>query len=321
MIKPDVPVDETLRLKNLRSLNILDTPAEERFDRVTRLARQIFNVPMALVSLVDEHRQWFKSVIGLRVSETSRETSFCGHAIVDGELFVVPDALNDVRFADNPFVSGEPHIRFYAGYPLQYLDGSKMGTLCIIDTQPRIFDDDSLQALKDLAEIAERELITVQLATQDDLTGISNRRGFSILAQNSLNLCYRNKIPATLVFFDIDKFKDINDRYGHAEGDKALTEFASQMKRTFRDSDVFARMGGDEFVVLLTNTSSLHAQELILRFQLAMDSRNRASGRGYKLSFSSGVVTVDLEKPSTIDALLEQADFVMYESKHEKSRY
>lgn len=317
MIKPDVPANETLRLNNLHSLNVLDTPAEERFDRLTRLAKRLFNVPIALVSLVDEHRQWFKSSIGLSVSESARETSFCGHVIVGNGLFIVPDTREDLRFADNPFVIGEPNIRFYAGCPLRYLDGTKLGTLCIVDTQPRTFSQENLQALKDLAEIAERELIAVQLATLDDLTGISNRRGFSLLAQHSLNLCMRHELPASLVFFDINDFKRINDNFGHAAGDKALIEFATQMKQTFRDSDVIARLGGDEFVVLLTNASGMLAQELILRFQLAMDSRDRESYRDYKISFSCGVVTVDPKQPNTIETLLERADSLMYKKKHE----
>lgn len=321
MIKPDVPANEALRLNNLRSLNILDTAAEERFDRLTRLAKRLFDVPIAIVSLVDEHRQWFKSALGLSISETSCESSFCSHAIPNDEMLVVPDTQHDPRFVDNPFVSNEPYIRFYAGCPLRYLDGSRLGTLCIIDSFPRIFSPDTLEALKDLAEIAERELIAIQLATMDDLTGISNRRGFSVLAQNSLNLCMRHEIPATLVFFDINKFKEINDNFGHAEGDRALVEFARQMNRTFRDSDVVARLGGDEFVVLLTNTTELQAEELVLRLQLAIDSHNLTSNGQYKLTFSSGVVTVKNRKFSSIDSILQQADTLMYKNKRQFAHY
>ena len=315
MIKPDVPVNESLRLSNLRSLDILDTAAEERFDRLTRLAKRLFNVPIALVSLVDEHRQWFKSRIGIDASETPREISFCGHTILNNEVLVIPDTMKDLRFEDNPFVTAEPFIRFYAGCTLKYLDNTSMGTLCIVDNKPRTFTDADISALKDLAEITERELSAIELAILDDLTGIANRRGFSILAQNSLNLCTRHEIPVSLVFFDINKFKQINDRFGHAEGDRALKEFAGQMKRTFRDSDVIARLGGDEFVALLTNTNNLQAEELILRLQLAVESRNLSSNRRYKLSFSSGVVTVNGSQCPSIDTLLDQADTLMYRKK------
>lgn len=317
MIKPDLPANEAARLHQLRSLGILDTPAEERFDRLTRLTKRLFDVPIALVSLVDEHRQWFKSSIGLSVSETSRETSFCGHAILSSDCLIVSDAKNDMRFADNPLVVGEPFIRFYAGRPLKYLDGSKMGTLCVIDTRPRTFGEKDIEAFKDLAELAERELIAVRLATMDDLTGISNRRGFSVLAQNSLNLCARHNIPASLVFFDINEFKKINDRFGHSEGDKALSAFSELLVQTFRDSDVIARLGGDEFVVLLTNTTVELAEELIDRFQLSLDSYNLKENRGYDISFCSGIVETDKNKQQSIDILLSQADSIMYKKKHQ----
>ena len=317
MIKPDNSANETIRLQQLRSLRILDTPAEERFDRLTRLAKRLLNVPIALVSLVDEHRQWFNSSIGLSVSETSRETSFCGHAILDNDCLTVADTKHDPRFADNPLVMNEPFIRFYAGCPLKYLDGSKMGTLCVIDTIPRILNDNEIEALRDLAELAERELIAVQLATMDDLTGISNRRGFSVLAQNSLNLCTRHNIPASLVFFDINEFKKINDSFGHPEGDRALTSFSELLIQTFRDSDVIARLGGDEFVVLLTNTTVELAEELIDRFQQSLDTYNLQSNSGYDISFCSGIVETDKNQQQSIDILLSKADSMMYEKKHQ----
>lgn len=158
MIKPPRPADEATRLAALRGLNILDTPPEERFDRITRTALRLFNLPVALVSLVDENRQWFKSCQGLAVTETERCISFCAHAILGDETLIIPDALSDPRFADNPLVTGEPYIRFYAGQPLRALDGTKLGTLCIIDSQPRRFSQSDREALCDLATWAENEL-------------------------------------------------------------------------------------------------------------------------------------------------------------------
>lgn len=279
MKTPDTPEDETARLRTLRSLSILDTPEEERFDRLTRLAKRMFDVPIALVSLVDENRQWFKSHEGLNVRETSRDISFCGHTILGNKTFIITDTTKDERFADNPLVLNEPNIRFYAGCPLRYLDGSKLGTLCIIDDNPRTLSGEDLDALKDLAELVESELAAVQLATLDELTGISNRRGFITLAQNSLNICARQGISASLVFFDLNNFKPINDTFGHAEGDRALIAFAEQMKSTFRDSDVFARLGGDEFVVLLTDTSMELSEEIIKRFRQSLEIYNQEANR------------------------------------------
>lgn len=319
MKKPDTPHDEETRLRTLRSLNILDTPAEERFDRLTRLAKRMFGVPIALVSLVDEDRQWFKSCVGLSASETPRDISFCGHAILGNEIFIISDATKDERFADNPLVLNDPNIRFYAGCPLRYLDGSKLGTLCIIDTAPRRLGEEDLEAFKDLAELAERELAAVQLATLDDLTRISNRRGFALLAQNSLNICARQGVPASLVFFDLNGFKLINDKFGHAEGDRALIAFADQMRSAFRDSDVFARLGGDEFVVLLTSTSTELAADIVARFRQSVEAYNQAANRGYDISFSDGIVTVESDQPHSIETLLSRADSLMYEDKQERA--
>jgi len=158
MKSPEYPPEEPQRLSALEATKLLDTPPEERFDRVTRLAAEAFDVPIALVSLVDRERQWFKSCYGLGVRETGRDISFCGHAILKSEAFVVSDALADERFSDNPLVTGEPHIRFYAGAPLEDRSGFRIGTLCIIDKKPRGFSNRDEKTLRDLADIIEREL-------------------------------------------------------------------------------------------------------------------------------------------------------------------
>jgi len=320
MKAPDTPANEKERLKTLRSTDILDTDPEERFDRLTRMAQRVFGVSIALVSLVDENRQWFKSKAGLDACETGRDISFCGHAILGNDIFIIEDALEDERFADNPLVTGEPKIRFYAGVPLRYLDGNKLGTLCIIDQKPRIMDEDDCTMLRDLAEMAEGELSAIQLATIDDLTKISNRRGFISLAQNSINLCARQETPVSMVFLDLDKFKPINDQFGHAEGDHALITFAELMRKSFRDSDVFARIGGDEFVVLLTNTEQEHAAEIVARFRGQIDAYNAEAKRGYDLCFSDGIVSMLPDQDSLVDDLLCEADVLMYEKKMEDTQ-
>ena len=146
------PSDEAERLKALRAYDVLDTPAEEAFDDLTRLAAQVCNAPIALVCLVDEERQWFKSKVGLEVSETSRDLSFCAHAVCQRDVFVVEDAARDERFADNPFVVGSPHIRFYAGMPLSAPEGGHaIGTLCVLDRQPRQLTPAQIEALRILS--------------------------------------------------------------------------------------------------------------------------------------------------------------------------
>lgn len=153
-----MPVDESRRLAALLDLAVLDTDAEERFDRLTRLAARILEVPIALVSLIDSDRQWFKSRVGLDKRETPRDLSFCGHAVLHDDLFVVPDATQDPRFHDNPYVLDDPSIRFYAGRPLHAAFGERVGTLCVIDRQPRELSAEDRQTLDDLAALVEREL-------------------------------------------------------------------------------------------------------------------------------------------------------------------
>ena len=164
MLEPAVPADEDRRIQALRELAILDTPPEARFDRITAIARNLFDVPICLISLVDTDRQWFKSCQGLDASETPRDISFCGHAILSDDTFFIPNALEDERFADNPLVTGPPDIRAYAGAPLTVGSGARIGTLCIIDTRPRDLSEQQLENLRHLADWVQDELDAVKLA-------------------------------------------------------------------------------------------------------------------------------------------------------------
>jgi diguanylate cyclase (GGDEF)-like protein len=318
MRKPDIPKDEKSRLKTLVSLNILDTFHEERFDRLTRMACKLFDVPIAMVTLVDDKRQWFKSCVGLNVSETARDISFCGHAILSDEVLVVSDAEKDARFADNPLVIGDPHIRFYAGCPIKSLNGSRLGTLGIIDGKARTLSKQDLDVLKDLASMVERELAFIELATIDELTGLSNRRGFMTNARYVINLCDRQQISCSLIFIDLNDFKKINDKFGHAEGDNALVDFSSLIKNNFRNSDILARLGGDEFVVLLTDTSRNAAEIAMNKLLKSVDEYYFETNHGYRVSFSYGIVEPDFNQHVKIEKLLDDADSLMYMHKSQK---
>lgn len=306
---------EEARLRALHELGILDTPPDDRFDRLTRLARRLFDAPIALVSLVDSDRQWFKSRDGLDVSETPRELSFCSHAIQSDQVMVVEDATEDVRFRENDLVVGAPNIRFYAACPVRGPDGSRLGTICVIDHEPRHLADEDAALLQDLADIVESELRAVQLAMLDDLTGLANRRGFHAIAHHALALCQRVEHPAAVLMFDLDGFKEVNDTLGHAAGDRVLQRFAERLRRSFRDSDVVARLGGDEFCVLLSGAKAEQAPNA----RAHLDDSLRDETETPPIRYSVGVVQYDPERHPDVATLLEEADAHMYEDKGEKN--
>lgn len=150
--------EEAQRLAALARTRLLDSPAEEVFDRLVRLAAQTTGCPIALVTLLTAQRQWFKARVGIDIAETPREWSFCSHALAAGQAFVVGDAANDPRFAANPLVVGKPHIRFYAGVPLADGEGRLLGTLCVLDREPRRLREREMRALHELAAIASEEI-------------------------------------------------------------------------------------------------------------------------------------------------------------------
>lgn len=316
MIKPATPPDEASRLSTLRSLDLLDTEPEERFDRFTRLAKRSFGVEIALISLVDENRQWFKSRQGLEARETSRDISFCGHAILEAEILVIPDASADPRFDDNPLVTDEPKIRFYAGCPIAAADGARIGTLCLIDPEPRRFGPEDLELLADLGRMVEDDLATRALATTDSLTGLSNRRGFEALAERTLHLCGRMDRTVSMLYLDLDRFKWINDQFGHGEGDSALQELAQILVETFRDSDVIGRLGGDEFCVLLAGADELKTP--VRRLVRSLAERNERPGRRFPIECSIGIAEFDPMQHTGLADLMRQADERMYAQKRER---
>lgn len=312
MLKPSMPVDETQRLMSLHSLRILDTPSEERYDRITRMAKRLFNIEICLVSLVDSERQWFKSRQGLDACETSREISFCGHAILNDGPFIVNDTSLDKRFVDNPLVTDAPFIRFYAGCPIKNPDGYRIGTLCIIDPKPREFSDKDVESLSDLAAMVEDEVRVSSQITVDDLTQVANRRGFHLVASHLLSLCRRTGTSAELAFFDLDGFKAINDTFGHAAGDQLLQHFAKLLVKCFRTADAIGRLGGDEFVVLLGNSAGCSATALQRLRGMAAEAECDIK---QQLDWSVGTIQFDPDRHSTVEAMLADADSRMYDDK------
>lgn len=315
---PVPPHNEAMRLEVLNSLNLIDAAPEERFDRVTRLAKRLFNVPVAKVTLVASDTIFTVSCAGAEAdtgTHIPRELSFCGLAILCDDILVVPDALLDPRFRDSPLVTGEPHIRFYAGCPLTVAGGCRLGTLCLVDTVPRTLTEEDIKLLRDLAAMVEHEMAAVQMAIMDELTQLLNRRGLEVLGQQAIHLCIRLNKPASLLFFDLNHFKAINDTYGHAEGDHALQTFAETLGIVFRSSDLLGRLGGDEFVAMLINSSEAETIAAVERLRGVVAARNAADQRGYDICFSVGQIDFDARRHKTVAALLAEGDAEMYRNK------
>jgi diguanylate cyclase (GGDEF)-like protein len=173
---------------------------------------------------------------------------------------------------------------------------------------PGQLDDEERELLRDFARLAEQELAAVQVASMDELTLLSNRHGFEALARHGLSACKQLGKPATLLFFDLDDFKRINDLYGHAEGDNALKTFADVLRIAFRESDVIGRLGGDEFVALLTGSAHLETTAIMARLQEILDERNSTPQRGYAIRFNVGQIEYDPQRHESIEGLLADAD-------------
>ena len=332
MKKPPLPPDEKARLASLASLGILYSPAEERFDQITRLARRIFSVPISVISLVAEKCQWFKSAQGLMVPGTPREISFCGHAILKEDTMVVPDTSRDPDFADNPLVTGEPFIRFYAGHPLKY-QGSNIGTFCIIDRVPRDLSASDLEMLRSLGAWAENELkITAfsEAQTQllreleearreslvDPLTKVWNRKGMEEVLYREMARARRTKANVVVMMLDVDHYKQINDRFGHLAGDIALKEVAQRIRSSLRPQDVIARYGGDEFLVFAApcswDTANLLANRILSRVS---DGPVETGETSIDLSVTIGMAAAAATNGLDISRIIELADKALYDAK------
>jgi diguanylate cyclase (GGDEF)-like protein len=331
-----VAANEQARLAVLREYQILDTPGEQEYDDITFLAAQICGTPIASIALIDEYRSWCKSQFGVDERESPREHTFCTHTILgtSREPMVVPDARLDKRFADNPFVTSEPFIRFYAGAPLFSRENLALGTLCVIDNKPRELSSQQINSLQALArqvsvrlELRRASLMLQQanaeledLSLHDDLTGLYNRRGFFLHAEQQLKLFRERKVGKGLwlMVADLDGLKKINDTYGHFEGSSTIKKAAEILTQTFRDSDIIARPAGDEFLVLAINATEEITAQIPSRLKSNLAQYNGSSKRPYKVEMSCGMIQVDPDSNYSLNDLIKLADAAMYEDKRAK---
>lgn len=245
-----IPDNEAERQAALDDQYILDTEPGEDFNRITRLASQMLGVPIALISLVDRQRQWFLSRVGLEPRETPREVAFCAHTICSDDVMVVSDATADDRFRDNPLVTGDPHIRFYAGVPLQTRSGFNVGTLCVISPQPRQLAGTEQQLLQDLAGMVTQYLESRRNSYLCPLTGLQNRRPFQEAGQRECQRARQNGDALTLLIFGLDDFPGFCARFGAPQGDRLLQEMAARLLNQVGESALLGRVTADEFALL-----------------------------------------------------------------------
>jgi diguanylate cyclase (GGDEF)-like protein len=321
-----LPANEADRLAALHATGILDTPPDARFDAFARLAAHLSGAPMALVSLIDADRQWFKAAIGIDMREAPRDSSFCAHAILDPDrVTVVEDATTDERFTDNPLVHGAPHIRFYAGAPIIDRAGHALGTLCVVDSEPRRMTDAAAHALADIAQgvAAAIELRTSletaqSAALRDPLTRLGNRPLFEKRLAEAIELARGPQEHGFAVFcLDLDRFKAVNDLLGHAGGDALLKEAARRLMGAVRGGDTVARLGGDEFAVILSGpVTPAEADALAIRLINALSAPFEFEGQPVPIRTSVGYALAPADGLDA-EALLRRADNALYAAKHQ----
>lgn len=307
-------LDEPARLSALGRYDVLDTPAEVSFDKITSLVKTVLNVPISAVSLVDSERQWFKSIQGLDATETPRSVSFCSHAIKDVKPLVITNATEDERFSSNPLVVGPPHIRSYAGAPLQTPDGYNLGALCAIDTVPRIFSDEQLSILTTFATLVVDELELRRIAERDYLTGALSRRGFISQMEEEIKRFDRSQDQSVLALLDLDHFKVVNDEYGHPAGDAVLKELTATCNTHLRETDVFGRLGGEEFGILFTATDEGGAMSAIEKIRRAIEEQKVPVTDGLRVTASFGLAALRPEMTSA-EEWITIADEALYRAK------
>src|SRR6201981_2123726 len=302
-MKAPLPENEAARLESLHRYAILDTLPEQEFDERSRLAALICGTPIALVSLVDENRQWFKAKVGLEATETPRDIAFCAHAIHDSGVMVVPDALADERFRSNPLVTGNPNVRFYAGAPLRTPEGHALGTLCVIDRVPRELSADQLEALKALSRLVVNEL-ELRRSVGDLSKAVRERR----IVEGELDQLFNRSSDLFCIAGFDGYFKRLNPAWEQTLGisreellsrpyvefihpdDREITRKAAEKiaggEVTFSFENRFRR-GADTYIWLLWNATPDSDQGLIFAAARDITRRKRAEGRlagGYTLT-------------------------------------
>jgi diguanylate cyclase (GGDEF)-like protein len=324
-VVPPPPANEAARLDFLLSCGILDTPQDERFDRLTRIAARVYGADVAFLSFVDDRYQWMKAITGEGIgSSIERERSVCQIMIASGEPLVFGDMQKDPKLDGHPVAPFLP-FRFYAGVPLLTPEGAAVGSLCILKCEPQDSVGFDVSTLIDLAAVVMDEVELWQLnqdleraAQTDGLTGIANRRAFDQALERAIRRVRRTNEPLSLLLLDLDHFKALNDMAGHQAGDDVLRKFAGVLAQAARrPDDVAARYGGEEFALILPSTDQTGAVEVAQRLRENLAAAEMPHPRGIDglVTVSIGAVTADPATELAAERLVSAADARLYEAK------
>ncbi|MBM3468780.1 MAG: sensor domain-containing diguanylate cyclase [Alphaproteobacteria bacterium] len=333
MLAPSLPLNISDHPHGLRTFNILENFLYDKFERIKRLAMNLFEVPHVSVSLIDEQCQLNKSFIGAEVIEAPYEISFCEHAILQDDIFFIPDTLLNEQFCKSPYVLGTPHIRFYAAFPI-WINHQKVGIISLVDHKPRYFSPDQLFLLKDIAGLIETEIQNYTISTDkgklasdldqarmasmiDSLTGLWNRQGMYNILKSRMDEYQKIGAPFTVAILDIDNFKNINDTYGHDSGDHTLMTIAKTLIASCRETDGVCRWGGEEFLLLINESNLMHVTEIAERIRLTLESAVVFIGAHYplKITVTIGLSCISENSHPTLEDLISKADQALYQGK------
>jgi diguanylate cyclase (GGDEF)-like protein len=326
MLAAPIPSNESARLDSLRRMLLSAAPTEASLDRVTHAARRLFGTPIALISVVDSDRLWFKSCIGINVRETPRDISFCGHAILEDEPLIIEDTLLDPRFADNPLVIAEPRIRFYAGRPLRNGENFALGALCVIDYEPRVMTEEDRRLLEDLGAWAEAIFASRQLSQAqreleaalheakresmvDPMLHIWNRWAIVDILEREVKRALRHHDALSVLMVKVDHLESIRDRDGEAAADAMLKEVARATHSVLRPYDAVGRCGEEDFLVVLPDTDRHAAAAVARRLRARVaDCAVVADAGRLPCAVSTGVACIDRNAgASSVDTLVASA--------------
>ncbi|MCL5048719.1 MAG: sensor domain-containing diguanylate cyclase [Firmicutes bacterium] len=307
MLAP-IPQNESQRLATLYALDLLDRGQNTNLDRICRLAKRFYRTDMASMTMIDAEVQKFLAADGLEPDPVPRHSSFCAHALLSDDILIVEDTLQDVRFFDNEYVIGPPNLRFYAGKPISAPNGVIIGTLNIADRAPRSFTPEDAVTLVDLAALAESEIRTFSMDVFDQLTGLVNRRGLQLIAEQAIARAMRQGECVSLIYVDIDKHVSTDSDSARLDDD-SLCRLADVLRKYLRGSDILARFRSDEFAILLPDTTEEQTVVVKERVREAINSFTTMYETPRYIDVNIGSSTVEpSEGDLTLERLIEEAN-------------